>query len=322
MAALLTLNDGKTKWSSQHQNSDIGALRFSPDGKLLAITCFNGYAYVRNSSRSRIVGHYLVSETNSPILSVKWGSKNQDLLFFSAADGTISSWSIQNEKELWSIKEEGNTVNSIDISPSGNCLASVGSDSVVRLYDVETQKIIKNLSTTSYIQGKVTGHTNRVFATFYVNENLFASGGWDNTVILWDARAGSVVRSIFGPSICGNGINVVNNEKTLVTGSWRAEKQLQFWDIGSGNNEKSINVGASPNEIFIYAIATTPNKQFIACGGSHVNRVSFYRASDYAHVFQNAIQPSEINDLDFNNRQFAFGLADSTVTVDTYTMKQ
>ena len=321
MATLLTLNDSQTKWTARHQDSDIGALRFSPDGKFLAITCFNGYAYVRNSSRSRITGHYLVSAENSPILSVKWGPKNQDQLFFSAADGTISSWSIQGEKELWSIKEEGNTVNSIDISPSGEFLASVGSDSVVRLYDVETQKIIKNLSTTSYIQGKVTGHTNRVFATFYINENLFASGGWDNTVILWDARSGSVVRSIFGPSICGNGITAVNGEKTLVTGSWRGEKQLQFWDIGTGNNEKSVNVGASPKELYVDAVATTTNKLFVACGGSHANRVSFFRVSDYAHVFQSAIQPSEITDLDFNNRQFAFGLADSTVAVDTYSMK-
>lgn len=322
MATLLALNDGKSKWTSQHQNSDIGALRFSPDGKFLAITCFNGYAYVRNSSRSRITGHYLVSEENSPILSVKWGPKNQDLLYFSASDGTISSWSAQEQKELWSIKEEGNTVNSIDISPNGENFASVGSDSVLRIYNVENQQIVSKLSTTSYIKGRVTGHTNRVYAAYYVDENMIASGGWDNTVILWDTRSGTAARSIFGPSICGNGITAINCKKTLVTGSWRGEKQLQFWDIGSGNNIKSVNVGAPPNEIFVYAIAATPNQQFIACGGSHANRISFFRVSDYAHVYSTAIQPSEVTDLDFNNRQFAYGLADSTVNVDTYTMKQ
>lgn len=321
MCSSFSLNDNLAKWTCQHQQSDIGSLRFSPDGKSLAITCFKGEAYIRNSSRSRILAQFQVSEVESPILSVRWNTKNQDQLIFSAANGSISSWSIKDQKKLWSVCEKGNTVNSIDISPQGDCFVSVGSDSVVRVYDIETHQLKTILATTSYMQGVVTGHTNRVFATFYINDNLVASGGWDNTVILWDLRQGSAARSIFGPSICGDAINVVNQGKTLVTGSWRDSKQLQFWDVSSGNCEKSIDVGAKPNQVNVYAIAVTPNQQFVACAGSSTNRSMFYRVSDYALVYQTGIQPSEVTDIHFSSRQFAYGLADSTVFVDYYKMK-
>ena len=314
------INDSQTQWTLEHQGSDIGSLRFSPDGKLLAITCFNGYAYVRNASRSRIVGHYQVSTSNSPILSVRWNPKNNDQLLFSAANGAISSWSVKENKEIWCISEKENTVNSLDVSPSGATFCSVGSDNSVRVYDMTRHELAHNMKTTNYLKGAVTGHSNRVFATLYLDENTVASGGWDNTVILWDIRSGSVVRSFFGPSICGDGLCMVNNSKTLVTGSWRDKDQLQFFDIGTGNCEKSITVGTQPNSMYIYTVQSTPNQRFVACGGSGVNRISFFRVSDYAHLAQTDNQKSEIHDLDFTNRQFAFGLADSTVHVDSYSI--
>ncbi|OHT17093.1 WD-repeat protein [Tritrichomonas foetus] len=198
------INDSQTQWTAEHQKSDIGSLRFSPDGKFLAITCFNGHAFVRNASRSRIVASFNVQSDGSPLLAVRWHPKNQDQLIFSSAKGLISSWSISQNKELWSLSENDNTVNSLDISPSGATFATVGSDSKVRVYDTETHKLSAHMATQNYMQGLVTGHTNRVFASLYLDESTVATGGWDNTVIVWDTRSGSVVRSIFGPGLCGN----------------------------------------------------------------------------------------------------------------------
>lgn len=57
------------------------------------------------------------------------------------------------------------------------------------------------------------------------DENLLVSGGWDNTVQVWDIRAGHSVRSIFGPHVAGDSVDVVGD--TVLTGSWRPEKCLQ-----------------------------------------------------------------------------------------------
>lgn len=43
------------------------------------------------------------------------------------------------------------------------------------------------------------------------------AGGWDNTVQVWDVRVGYAVRSIYGPHICGDSLDLDGN--TIVTGT-------------------------------------------------------------------------------------------------------
>ena len=42
----------------------------------------------------------------------------------------------------------------------------------------------------------------------------------------------SHLRSIYGPHICGDSIDLHDGQ--IITGSWRMKEQLQLWDMGSG----------------------------------------------------------------------------------------
>ena len=55
--------------------------------------------------------------------------------------------------------------------------------------------------------------------------NILVSGGWDNTVQIWDVRQEKSVQNFYGPHICGDAIDVRDN--TILTGSWRPENQLE-----------------------------------------------------------------------------------------------
>lgn len=44
---------------------------------------------------------------------------------------------------------------------------------------------------------------------------------------------GCAVRSIYGPHICGDALDIVGSR--IVTGSWRAQQQLEVWDYFEGN---------------------------------------------------------------------------------------
>jgi COMPASS component SWD3 len=68
-----------------------------------------------------------------------------------------------------------------------------------------------------------------VYAVRYhkVDPSVILSGGWDNTVHIWDLRVGSSVRHIFGPHICGDALDTNANGAMILTASHRHETPLE-----------------------------------------------------------------------------------------------
>lgn len=87
------------------------------------------------------------------------------------------------------------------------------------------------------------GHSNRVFCVKFnkINPFCIASGGWDNTIQIYDIRAKGVVGSIYGPHVCGDAIDFRNDGFTMMTGSYRQENALELWDLRNGQKFREIN---------------------------------------------------------------------------------
>ena len=49
-------------------------------------------------------------------------------------------------------------------------------------------------------------------------------------MLIWDVRDNRPVNHLYGPIICGDGIDVYKN--TIVTASWSSSNQLQEWNLG------------------------------------------------------------------------------------------
>jgi len=94
-----------------------------------------------------------------------------------------------------------------------------------------TRKPITELSGSA--SGKP-GHSLKVISVKFDKDdpNLLISGGWDHTIQIWDVREGQPVRSIYGPKICGDAIDI--NDGYILTGSCRPEEQLQVWSLADG----------------------------------------------------------------------------------------
>ena len=133
---------------------------------------------------------------------------------------------------MHTLTEDGNQVYTLDYRPDGASFATAGQDTAVRVYDEATLTLTTTLRAESLGRpGSAVGHSSRVFSLKFVPEEapLLLSGGWDNTVHLWDLRVGASVASIYGPHVCGDSVDVRGCE--VLTGSYKPFKQLQLWDL-------------------------------------------------------------------------------------------
>lgn len=118
-------------------------------------------------------------------------------------------------------------------------LATGGKDRYVRLYDEQTKSLIMKLKENK----ELPGHSNRIFCVKFdpAEPNRIISGGWDNTIQLYDIRQKGTVGSIYGPHICGDAIDFHNDGNTILSGSYRQEDVLELWDIRTLKRSRVID---------------------------------------------------------------------------------
>jgi COMPASS component SWD3 len=98
-----------------------------------------------------------------------------------------------------------------------------------KMYDDETFKCVVELHGyhTDHAQ-----HSNRIFSVKFNPEdnNVLVSGGWDNNVYIYDVRKRGPVASIYGPHVCGDTLDFLD-ETTLLVGSYKQTDPLSIWDM-------------------------------------------------------------------------------------------
>ncbi|XP_059495620.1 WD repeat-containing protein wdr-5.2-like [Stegostoma tigrinum] len=169
--------------------------------------------------------------------------------------------------------EEDNEIHALDFCCDASVYATAGKDRQIRLYDSRTSQIAKVFEAPDFKSNEnltlTSGHSRRIFALrFHPDErHIFLTGGWDNSVKIWDKRMEKEARRFLnGPHICGRGIDVRGN--WILTGAWVAHNALKLWDYRSLRQEKTIPfpVGKGESE-FLYT-AQFCNSEVVISGGS------------------------------------------------------
>ncbi|OQR96839.1 hypothetical protein ACHHYP_13205 [Achlya hypogyna] len=264
--------------------SEVFCTRFSPDGTLLAAGCGDGAIRIFNVANGALAYTLMQPHHNygfgMPCTALRFrplasSSKTKNVLLAVNSNGSVEHWHITSGKCLHAITDEQNQLYALDYRPDGAMFATSGKDHTIRVYDEATKTEVLAMKGG---HGTLTaGHSNRVFSVKFhpLDEHTIVSGGWDNTVQIWDTRAGHSVRGIYGPHIAGDAIDV-NGRNEILTGSWRPESPLELWDYGSGKRLAAIpwNQSALKGEpCFLYAaqFSKDPRSRLIAAGGSGSN---------------------------------------------------
>jgi COMPASS component SWD3 len=334
--------------------SDVFCIRFSPDGKFLAAGCGDGSVKVYQAQNGTLAFN-LQSNITSPasalagnaITALKFrpvtaSSRTKNIFIAANASGVIQ-WHMTSAKMLHSYEEDGNIVYTLDYNGEGNKFITAGRDLAVRVYDDASRSLLTTMSKSdngSNPDAPMTmAHTNRIFSCKAVpgDDNVFMTGGWDDTVQIWDIRVGASVRQIKGPHICGDSLDMFEHD--ILTGSWRPDHQLQIWDYRSGNLITDVPMSSPSSSAASFVPAFRPggitpaapvcminacqfskegSGRYIAAGGSNLNEALLFDHQNNNEVIGNVSnQAYGICTLDFSpdNKKFATATADGTIKI-------
>jgi COMPASS component SWD3 len=276
-------------------SSEVFCVRFSPDGKFLSAGCGDGAIRIFNVATGRLAYNLQSGSSMAlPCTSLRFRpptaiSKTRNVLVAVSAAGTIQHWHMTSGKCLSTITCEDNQFYALDYRADGAVFAATGKDHTVRLYDETTKQETARLKGgAGYGASSTAGHSNRVFALKFspTEPDILLTGGWDNTVQFWDARAGHSVRYIYGPHISGDSLDICKGE--VLTGSWRPEAPLELWDYGTGKLIEAVPWnrggaagaaagGARPTLLYAAQFSgAADGGRYIAAGGSGANEAKVF----------------------------------------------
>lgn len=161
--------------------SPVTSVRFSPDGKVLAV---GGSREVRlfdpasDKVLATLTGHAglvrsLAFSPDGKLLAAAGG--------LAQIGGEIKIWDVQSHRLLKTMQGHKDCIYSVAWSPDGKLIASGSYDRAVKLWDMATGKEGKNLQ----------DHIDAVFAVaFSPDGKRLASASQDRTVKIWDVASG------------------------------------------------------------------------------------------------------------------------------------
>ena len=153
--------------------------------------------------------------------------------------------------------------------------------------------------------------------------NLFISGGWDDTIQIYDIRTNGHVGKIMGPHICGDGLDIYAN--TIAAASYRSEDPLQLFDLRCLEELTSItwqsDASQGPNETYLQGVSfAKPHGELLLAAGSGKNELRLFDVKNIDDVKQVGCvtdMPKACLCVDYGNLggMFAVGGADGCVRV-------
>lgn len=207
--------------------SQVLAVAFSPDGKLLATGDINHEIQLWRVADGQLLLTFAVQE--GWIWSVAFSPDGK--LLASSANQSVHLWDVQSGELIQTLNGYSDRVFSVAFSPDGQLLATGSEDRWVRIWELRTGTLLHQLS----------GHTDEVRSVaFALNHQrlTLASASYDGTVRLWDAVKGKCWQILTDSSRLRS-VAFSPDGLTLACGG--ASGYLRLWQVKTGRALRSLN---------------------------------------------------------------------------------
>jgi WD40 repeat protein len=247
--------------------SIVFATAFSPDGKLLAVACFDKtvliYDAVTGKQRQVLRGH------SERIWSVAFAPDGKSLISGSGEyrspndPGEVKIWDLETGKERVSLVGHKGLVFCVAFAPDGREALSASWDATVIIWDVASAKE----------KASLTEHTGPVRAiAFSPNSKVLASASFDGSVILWDAGTLKKQRRIEAHEAGVQCLAYSPTSRVFATAdrptSGLVRPEIKVWDLDTGRQLTRFENVVSR----VLSVDFSPDGRMLAVGGGNFSQ--------------------------------------------------
>ncbi|HEV7237589.1 MAG TPA: WD40 repeat domain-containing protein, partial [Ktedonobacteraceae bacterium] len=196
------------------------------------------------------------------VLAVAW-SPDGTRLAMGNWNGQIQAWDAKTGHHVINFPGAGfQQVFSLIWLPDGSSIVAGGDNAVVWVWNAATGEVQnKYQSQEGNIQNNDRGHTGVITVASSPDSKYIASGGYDQTVQVWEAATGRLIVIYRGHTGGIGSVTWSPDGRYIASASY--DMTVQIWDATTGR--LILTYHGHTKEV--YAVAWSPNGQHIASGG-------------------------------------------------------
>jgi hypothetical protein len=229
----------------------VNDVRFSPDGKILAVA--GGQPSAKGDLRLYQVSDWkllgVLRGHDDVVFSISFSPDGAQLASASF-DHTLGLWDVAQLNLVKSYKSHSDFVYAIAFAPDGKHVFSASKDRTVQLTELATGKSVFTFS----------GMDQDVMAlAVHPDGKSVVSSGFETGIYWWDPKTGERVKVQGGHGVAVHELGFSRDGKRLVSAG--GDRTVRLWDGQGGAPVKTISVG-----VVAYAAALSPDNKLIAAG--------------------------------------------------------